>query len=91
MHENATIIRLDTYVGMGMSNLVALFIILRIAATLRGRGITDTQSSCDAAGRSRTARLPGSIGRAGNQSRPQDRKKLGRFRLLKIGGYNSAI
>jgi hypothetical protein len=34
-------IRIDTYVGMGISNLVALFIILTTAATLHAHGITD--------------------------------------------------
>jgi NRAMP (natural resistance-associated macrophage protein)-like metal ion transporter len=42
-------IRLDTYIGMGMSNLVALFIIVTTAATLNANGITDIQSSSQAA------------------------------------------
>jgi NRAMP (natural resistance-associated macrophage protein)-like metal ion transporter len=42
-------IRLDTYIGMGFSNLVALFIILSTAATLHAHGVTDIQSSSDAA------------------------------------------
>ena len=42
-------IKLDTYIGMGLSNLVALFIILCTAATLHAHGITDIQSSSDAA------------------------------------------
>ena len=38
-------IRIDTYVGMAFSNLVALFIILTTAATLHAHGITDIQTS----------------------------------------------
>jgi Mn2+/Fe2+ NRAMP family transporter len=42
-------IRVDTYLGMGLSNLVALFIILTTAATLNAHGITDIQTSSQAA------------------------------------------
>ena len=42
-------IRLDTYIGMGFSNLVAFFIILSAAATLHKAGITDIQTSAQAA------------------------------------------
>ncbi|HTJ64602.1 MAG TPA: divalent metal cation transporter [Alphaproteobacteria bacterium] len=42
-------ITLDTVVGMGVSNLVALFIILSTAATLHAHGVTDIQTSADAA------------------------------------------
>lgn len=42
-------IRLDTYLGMGFSNLVALFIILSTAAILNARGVTDIQTSAQAA------------------------------------------
>jgi Mn2+/Fe2+ NRAMP family transporter len=42
-------IRLDTFVGMGFSNLVALAIIIATAATLHAVGITDIQSSTQAA------------------------------------------
>ncbi|HEY2051254.1 MAG TPA: divalent metal cation transporter [Caulobacteraceae bacterium] len=42
-------IRLDTYLGMGLSNLVALFIIITTAATLNAHGITDIQTSSQAA------------------------------------------
>ena len=42
-------IRIDTYVGMGISNLVALFIILTTAATLHAHGIADIQTSSQAA------------------------------------------
>ena len=42
-------IRLDTYLGMGLSNAVALFIIITAAATLHARGITDIQTSAQAA------------------------------------------
>ena len=38
-------IRLDTYVGMGASNLVGLFIIVTTAATLHAHGVTDVQTS----------------------------------------------
>ena len=42
-------IRLDTMVGMAFSNLVALFIVLTTAATLNAHGVTDIQTSADAA------------------------------------------
>jgi NRAMP (natural resistance-associated macrophage protein)-like metal ion transporter len=42
-------IRLDTYVGMAFSNLVALFIMLTTAATLHAHGITDIATSSQAA------------------------------------------
>ena len=42
-------IRLDTYVGMGFSNLIAFFIMLTTAATLHARGMTDIQTSAQAA------------------------------------------
>jgi NRAMP (natural resistance-associated macrophage protein)-like metal ion transporter len=42
-------IRLDTYIGMGISNLVALFIIVATAATLHAHGMTDIQTSSQAA------------------------------------------
>jgi NRAMP (natural resistance-associated macrophage protein)-like metal ion transporter len=42
-------IRLDTYIGMGLSNLIALFIILTTAATLHAHGVTDIQTSAQAA------------------------------------------
>jgi len=42
-------IRLDTYVGMGFSNLISWFIIVATAATLNAHGITDIQSSAQAA------------------------------------------
>jgi NRAMP (natural resistance-associated macrophage protein)-like metal ion transporter len=42
-------IRIDTYVGMALSNLVALFIVLTTAATLNAHGITDIQTSAQAA------------------------------------------
>jgi NRAMP (natural resistance-associated macrophage protein)-like metal ion transporter len=42
-------IKIDTYVGMGFSNLVAFFIILTAAATLHQHGITDIQTSAQAA------------------------------------------
>ncbi len=42
-------IRLDTYVGMGFSNLIAFFVILTTAVTLNAAGITDIQTSGQAA------------------------------------------
>jgi NRAMP (natural resistance-associated macrophage protein)-like metal ion transporter len=42
-------IEIDTYFGMGISNLVALFILVTTAATLNVHGITDIQTSADAA------------------------------------------
>jgi Mn2+/Fe2+ NRAMP family transporter len=42
-------IRLDTYVGMAFSNLVALAIIFTTAATLHAAGITDIETSSQAA------------------------------------------
>ncbi|HJV42183.1 Nramp family divalent metal transporter [Caulobacter sp.] len=42
-------IRLDTLVGMGFSNLIAFFIILTTAVTLHVHGVTDIQTSEQAA------------------------------------------
>jgi NRAMP (natural resistance-associated macrophage protein)-like metal ion transporter len=42
-------IKLDTIVGMAVSNLVALFIMLTTAATLNAHGVTDIETSADAA------------------------------------------
>jgi Mn2+/Fe2+ NRAMP family transporter len=42
-------IQLDTLVGMAFSNLIALFIVLTTAATLHAHGITDIQTSSQAA------------------------------------------
>jgi NRAMP (natural resistance-associated macrophage protein)-like metal ion transporter len=42
-------IRLDTYVGMAFSNLVALSIVLTAASTLHAHGITDIETSAQAA------------------------------------------
>lgn len=42
-------IAVDTWIGMGVSNLIAFFIMLTTAATLYGNGITDIRSSSDAA------------------------------------------
>src|SRR3984885_8741280 len=42
-------IQLDTLVGMGISNLVALFIMITTAATLNAHGVTDIQTSSQAA------------------------------------------
>jgi Mn2+/Fe2+ NRAMP family transporter len=43
--------RFDTYVGMGYSNIIALFIIVCTAATLNAHGVTDIQTSALAAKR----------------------------------------
>jgi len=42
-------IRLDTYVGMGFSNLVAFFIIVATATTLNAHGILNVDTSAQAA------------------------------------------
>jgi len=42
-------IRLDTWIGMGFSNIVALFIMLCAAAVLHAHGVTDIQTSSQAA------------------------------------------
>ncbi len=42
-------IQLDTFVGMGFSNLIALSIMLTTAATLHAHGVTDIQTSSQAA------------------------------------------
>jgi len=39
----------DTYLGMGVSNLIAFFIIITAAATLNAQGKSDIQSAADAA------------------------------------------
>ena len=44
-----TRIKLDTYIGMGFSNLVAFFIMLTTAVTLHMHGITEIQTSAQAA------------------------------------------
>ncbi len=47
--KNLRRIKIDTYIGMGFSNLVAYFIILTAAVTLHRQGIVDIQTSADAA------------------------------------------
>jgi Mn2+/Fe2+ NRAMP family transporter len=42
-------IEIDTYLGMGLSNLVAWFIIVTTATTLHAHGVTDVQTSEQAA------------------------------------------
>jgi NRAMP (natural resistance-associated macrophage protein)-like metal ion transporter len=42
-------IRLDTIVGMAISNLIAFFIVVTTAATLNAHGVTDIQTSAQAA------------------------------------------
>jgi Mn2+/Fe2+ NRAMP family transporter len=41
--------RIDTYIGMALSNIVALFIVITTAATLNVKGVTDIQSAAQAA------------------------------------------
>jgi Mn2+/Fe2+ NRAMP family transporter len=41
--------RLDTYIGMGYSNLISFFIIITAAATLNAHGVTDIATSAQAA------------------------------------------
>ena len=47
--EHLRRIKIDTWIGMGFSNLVAFFIVLSTAATLHAHGITDIQTSRQAA------------------------------------------
>ncbi|MFZ2005958.1 MAG: Nramp family divalent metal transporter [Stellaceae bacterium] len=42
-------IRIDTYLGMALSNVIALFIIITTAATLHAHGVTNVQTSEQAA------------------------------------------
>jgi NRAMP (natural resistance-associated macrophage protein)-like metal ion transporter len=42
-------IKADTYIGMGISNIIAFFIILTAAVTLNAQGKTDIQSAAQAA------------------------------------------
>jgi len=42
-------IKIDTYLGMGFSNLIAFFIILSAAVTLHAAGITEIETSAQAA------------------------------------------
>jgi NRAMP (natural resistance-associated macrophage protein)-like metal ion transporter len=44
-----TRMRVDTWVGMGFSNLISWFIIITTAATLNANGVTDIQTSAQAA------------------------------------------
>jgi NRAMP (natural resistance-associated macrophage protein)-like metal ion transporter len=47
--EHLQRIKIDTYAGMGFSNLIALFILISTAATLHRAGITDIATSAQAA------------------------------------------
>jgi NRAMP (natural resistance-associated macrophage protein)-like metal ion transporter len=47
--SNLRRIKIDTYIGMGFSNLVAFFIMLTTAVTLNLHGITEIQTSAQAA------------------------------------------
>ena len=42
-------IKIDTYIGMGFSNLIAFFIILTAAVTMHLHGIKDIETSAQAA------------------------------------------
>ncbi len=42
-------IRVDTWTGMAISNVIALFIVITTAATLNAKGVTDIQTSAQAA------------------------------------------
>jgi NRAMP (natural resistance-associated macrophage protein)-like metal ion transporter len=48
-HDELQRIRVDTYIGMAFSNLVALAIVVTTAATLHAHGVTDIRTSADAA------------------------------------------
>ncbi|HET7879495.1 MAG TPA: Nramp family divalent metal transporter [Acetobacteraceae bacterium] len=48
-HAEFRRMRFDTYTGMGYSNLISLFIIVSTAATLNAHGVTDIQTSAQAA------------------------------------------
>jgi NRAMP (natural resistance-associated macrophage protein)-like metal ion transporter len=48
-HSHLQRIKIDTYIGMGFSNLIAFFIILTAAVTLHVHGITDIQTTAQAA------------------------------------------
>ena len=47
--QNFHRIKIDTYIGMAFSNIVAFFIILSAAVTLHAEGISNIQTSADAA------------------------------------------
>lgn len=47
--EQLARIRIDTYLGMALSNVVAFFIILTAAATLHAHGVTEISTSAQAA------------------------------------------
>src|SRR5271169_1687407 len=48
-HSEFARIRLDTYLGMALSNVIALFIVITTAATLHAHGVLNIQTSADAA------------------------------------------
>ena len=47
--EHLARIKLDTYIGMGFSNVIALCIVVATAVTLNQQGVTDIQTSAQAA------------------------------------------
>ena len=48
-HSEFARIRLDTYLGMGLSNVIAFFIVITTATTLHAHGVTNIQTSAQAA------------------------------------------
>src|SRR5579863_3597526 len=48
-HGEFSRIRIDTYLGMALSNVIAFFIVITTAATLHAHGHTDIQTSAQAA------------------------------------------
>jgi NRAMP (natural resistance-associated macrophage protein)-like metal ion transporter len=48
-HEHLKRIRIDTLIGMGFSQLIAFFIMLTTAVTLHSHGVSDIQTSAQAA------------------------------------------
>jgi NRAMP (natural resistance-associated macrophage protein)-like metal ion transporter len=51
-------IRIDTCIGMAISNIIALFIVITTAATLHAHGVTDIETSAQAAEALRTVAGP---------------------------------
>ncbi len=51
-------IRIDTILGMAISNIIALFIVITTAATLHAHGVTDIQTAAQAAEALRTVAGP---------------------------------
>ena len=81
-------IRIDTYIGMAISNLIALFIVITTAATLHAHGMTDIQTSAQAA---EALRRPGRalylrpVRCRHHRHRHADRARAGRIGGLRAG------